>query len=169
MRIIKELIPYVVIILVVVLIRTFIATPVIVSGSSMDPTLKNGQVLILNKLAKKYMRDDIVVIDAKINGKKERIVKRVIGLPGETLEYKDGFLYINGERTHDDFVDKTRDFTLERVTGKKKIPENYYFVMGDNRRNSLDSRDTRVGLVKKSDIIGKPILRIWPLNKMGTI
>ena len=169
MRIIKELIPYVVIILVVVLIRTFIATPVIVSGSSMDPTLKNGQVLILNKLAKKYMRDDIVVIDAKINGKKERIVKRVIGLPGETLEYKDGFLYINGERTHDDFVDKTRDFTLERVTGKKKIPENYYFVMGDNRRNSLDSRDTRVGLVKKSDIIGKPILRIWPLNKIGTI
>ena len=169
MRIIKQLIPYVVIILVVVLIRTFIATPVIVSGSSMDPTLKNGQVLILNKLAKKYMRDDIVVIDAKINGKKERIVKRVIGLPGETLEYKDGFLYINGKRTHDDFVDKTRDFTLERVTGKKKIPENYYFVMGDNRRNSLDSRDTRVGLVKKSDIIGKPILRIWPLNKMGTI
>ena len=169
MRIIKELIPYVVIILVVVLIRTFIATPVIVSGSSMDPTLKNGQVLILNKLEKKITRDDIVVIDAKINGKKERIVKRIIGLPGETLEYKDGFLYINGKRTHDDFVDKTRDFTLERVTGKKKIPENYYFVMGDNRRNSLDSRDTRVGLVKKSDIIGKPILRIWPLNKMGTI
>ena len=115
------------------------------------------------------MRDDIVVIDAKINGKKERIVKRVIGLPGETLEYTDGFLYINGKRTHDDFVNLTRDFTLEDVTGKKKIPEGYYFVMGDNRRNSLDSRDSRVGLVKKSDIIGKPILRIWPLNKMGTI
>lgn len=169
MRIIKELIPYAVIVLVVVLIRTFIATPVIVSGSSMDPTLKNGQVLILNKLAKKYMRDDIVVIDAKINGKKERIVKRIIGLPGETLEYKDGFLYINGKRTHDDFVDQTRVFTLESVTGKKKIPEGYYFVMGDNRRNSLDSRDKHVGLVKKSNIIGKPILRIWPLNKIGTI
>ena len=169
MKIVKELIPYAVIILIVVLIRTFIATPVIVSGSSMDPTLKNGQVLILNKLAKKYSRDDIVVIDAKINGKKERIVKRIIGLPGETLEYKDGFLYINGKRTHDDFVNFTRDFTLEDVTGKKKIPEGYYFVMGDNRRNSLDSRDPRVGLVKKSDIIGKPILRIWPLNKIGTI
>ena len=169
MKIVKELIPYVVIVLVVVLIRTFIATTVIVSGSSMDPTLKNGQVLILNKLAKKYKRDDIVVIDAKINGKKERIVKRVIGLPGETLEYKDGFLYINGKRTHDDFVDQTRDFTLEDVAGKKKIPEDYYFVMGDNRRNSLDSRDSRIGLVKKSDIIGKPILRIWPLNKIGTI
>ena len=169
MRIVKELIPYAVIILVVVLIRTFIATPVIVSGSSMDPTLKNGQVLILNKLVKKYTRDDIVVIDAKINGKKERIVKRVIGLPGETLEYKDGFLYINGKRTHDDFVSLTRDFTLESATGKKKIPSGYYFVMGDNRRNSLDSRDSRVGLVKKSNIIGKPIIRIWPLNKIGAI
>ena len=94
MKIVKELIPYAVIILVVVLIRTFIATPVIVSGSSMDPTLKNGQVLILNKLIKKFTRDDIVVIDARISGKKERIVKRIIGLPGETLEYKDGFLYI---------------------------------------------------------------------------
>lgn len=169
MRIVKELIPYAVIILVVVLIRTFIATPVIVSGSSMDPTLKNGQVLILNKLAKKITRDDIVVIDAKINGKKERIVKRIIGLPGETLEYKDGFLYINGKRTHDDFVDITRDFTLESVTGKKKIPDGYYFVMGDNRRNSLDSRDAHVGLIKKSNIIGKPMLRIWPLDKIGTI
>ena len=169
MRIIKELIPYAVIVLVVVLIRTFIATPVIVSGSSMDPTLKNGQVLILNKLAKKYTRDDIVVIDVKINGKKERIVKRVIGLPGESLEYKNGFLYINGKRTHDDFVNITRDFTLESVTGVDKIPNDYYFVMGDNRTNSLDSRDSRVGLVKKSDIIGKPIFRIWPLNKIGTI
>ena len=167
MRIIKELIPYVVIILVVVLIRTFIATPVIVSGSSMDPTLKNGQVLILNKLAKKYMRDDIVVIDAKINGKKERIVKRVIGLPGETLEYKDGFLYINGKRTHDDFVDKTRDFTLERVTGKKKIPENYYFVMGDNRTGSSDSR--MFGCIPYEKIEGKVVFRFWPLNKMGVI
>lgn len=169
MKIVKELIPYAVIILVVVLIRTFIATPVIVSGSSMDPTLKNGQVLILNKLIKKFTRDDIVVIDARISGKKERIVKRIIGLPGETLEYKDGFLYINGKRMHDDFVGLTRDFTLESATGKRKIPEGYYFVMGDNRRNSLDSRDSRVGLVKKSNIIGKPIIRIWPLNKIGTI
>lgn len=115
MRIIKELIPYAIIVLVVVLIRTFIATPVIVSGSSMDPTLKNGEILILNKLARKFTRDDIVVIDARINGKKERIVKRVIGLPGETIEYKKGFLYINGKRVHDDFADITRDFTLEEI------------------------------------------------------
>ena len=77
MRIIKELIPYVFIIVIVVLIRTFIVTPVIVSGSSMDPTLNNGNILILNKLAKTYNRDDIVVIDVKVNGKRERIVKRI--------------------------------------------------------------------------------------------
>lgn len=169
MRIVKELIPYAVIVLIVVLIRTFIATPVIVSGSSMDPTLKNGEVLILNKLARKYIRDDIVVIDARVDGKKERIVKRVIGLPGETIEYKNGFLYINGKRTHDDFSDITRNFTLKERTGKSKIPDGYYFVMGDNRTNSLDSRDSRIGLVKKKNIIGKPIFRIWPLNKIGTI
>ena len=87
MRIIKELIPYVFIIVIVVLIRTFIVTPVIVSGSSMDPTLNNGNILILNKLAKTYNRDDIVVIDVKVNGKRERIVKRIIGLPGETVKY----------------------------------------------------------------------------------
>ena len=103
MRIIKELIPYVFIIVIVVLIRTFIVTPVIVSGSSMDPTLNNGNILILNKLAKTYNRDDIVVIDVKVNGKRERIVKRIIGLPGETVKYDNNILYINGKRTNDDF------------------------------------------------------------------
>lgn len=169
MRIIKELIPYVVIVLVVVLIRTFIATPVVVSGSSMDPTLKNGDILILNKLATKYNRDDIVVVDAIINGKKERIVKRIIALPGENIEYKDHILYIDGKRMIDDFKNITNDFSLEELEGTDKIPEGYYFVMGDNRRNSLDSRDSRIGLVKEEDIIGKPLFRIWPLNKIGAI
>lgn len=169
MKIIKELIPYVVIVVVVVLFRTFIATPVIVSGSSMDPTLKDGEVLVLNKLAKKYNREDIVVIDADINGNKERIVKRIIGMPGEKIEYVDHSLYINDEKVFDSFNKITNDFYLKDITGLEKIPEGYYFVMGDNRDNSLDSRDSRLGLIKEEDIIGKPIFRIWPLNKMGTI
>lgn len=135
----------------------------------MDPTLENGQVLILNKLANKYNRYDIVVIDANINGKKERIVKRIMALPGENIEYKNNIFYVNGKRIHDDFREITSDFSLEQLTGKTKIPEGYYFVMGDNRKKSLDSRDYRVGLVKEEDIIGKPICRIWPLNKIGTI
>ena len=169
MRIIKELIPYVVIVLVVILFRTFIATPVVVSGNSMDPTLKNGDVLILNKLDTEHSRYDIVVIDASINEKKERIVKRIIGLPGENVEYKNKSLYINGEKKFDQFKTKTDDFSLEDLYGIDEIPDGYYLVLGDNRRNSLDSRDYRVGLVKEEDIIGRPILRIWPLNKIGTI
>ncbi len=169
MKIIKELIPYIFIIVIVVLIRTFIATPVVVSGSSMDPTLKNGQILILNKLAKKYNRDDIVVIDANVDGKKERIVKRIIGLPGETVKYENHILYINGNRTHDEFRMITSDYDLSKYTKYNIIPEGYYFVLGDNRTNSLDSRDYQIGLVKKSQILGKPIFRIWPINKIGTI
>lgn len=169
MKIIKELIPYVVIVVVVVLFRTFIATPVIVSGSSMDPTLKDGEVLVLNKLVKKYNREDIVVIDAVINGNKERIVKRIIGMPGEKIEYVDHSLYINDEKAYDSFNKITDDFNLKDIVGLEKIPEGYYFVMGDNRDNSLDSRDSRLGLIKEEDIIGKPIFRIWPLNKIGTI
>ena len=169
MRIVKELIPYVIIVIVVVLIRTFIVTPVIVSGPSMEPTLKNKDILILNKLHKKFNRYDVVVIDAKINGKKERIVKRIMGLPGESIEFKNNMFYVNGKRLSDDYRGKTNDFTLEEVTGYEEIPDDYYFVMGDNRRNSLDSRDYRIGLVKKSDIIGVPMFRIWPLNKIGAI
>ena len=169
MRIIKELIPYVFIIVIVVLIRAFIVTLVIVSGSSMDPTLNNGNILILNKLAKTYNRDDIVVIDVKVNGKRERIVKRIIGLPGETVKYDNNILYINGKRTHDDFRMKTRDYDLSKYTEYDKIPEGYYFVLGDNRTNSMNIRDYKINLVKKSQILGKPIFRIWPFNKIGTI
>ena len=82
MKLVKEFIPYVIIIAVVILIRTFIVTPVQVDGHSMDPTLKDHQILILNKWKKDYNRFDIVVID---DGE-ERLIKRIIGLPGETLE-----------------------------------------------------------------------------------
>ena len=94
-KFIKELIPYIVIIIVVVLIRTYIVTPVIVVGDSMVPTLKDGQILLLNKFDYKINdieRYDIVVIKVG-NGE---IIKRVIGLPGENIEYRDNTLYING-------------------------------------------------------------------------
>ncbi len=168
MRILKEVIPYIVIVLVVVLLRTFIATPVIVSGSSMDPTLKDGQLLILNKLAHRFNRYDIVVIDVVINNKKERIVKRIIGLPGETVEYKNKKLYINGEKVRDDFSNITYDFSTAEL-GEKKIPKNHYLVLGDNRNDSVDSRDYRVGFINEDDIVGKPVFRLWPLNKIGIL
>jgi len=167
MNFIKELIPYVVIVLIVVLIRTFIVTPVRVDGQSMDNTLKDGQILILNKLDNNYKRFDIVVIE--INGKK--IVKRIIALPGENIEYKDNVLYIDGEKLEDVSEFRTTDFTLEELYNIEKIPKGYYFVMGDNRSYSSDSHNSpdTIGLIKKSQIVGTASVRIWPLNKIGKV
>lgn len=162
-RIIKELYPYVIIVIVVVLFRTFIATPVRVDGDSMNSTLNDGDILILNKLNHNYKRFDVVVID--IN--KTKLVKRIIGLPGENIEYKENELYINGQKIDDIETSRTANFSLKELYDKEKIPEGYYFVMGDNRGNSLDSRDYRVGLIKKSNIVGTTSIRLFPFNKIG--
>lgn len=162
-KLVKELYPYAIIIIVVVLFRTFIATPVRVDGDSMNSTLNNGDILILNKLNHNYKRFDVVVI----NINKSKLVKRVIGLPGENIEYKENELYIDGKKIEDIDTSRTADFSLEELYDIKEIPEDYYFVMGDNRGNSLDSRDYRVGLIKKSDIVGTTTIRLFPFNKIG--
>ena len=162
----KELLPYVVIVFVVALIRTFIATPVRVNGDSMYPTLKNGEILVLSKLDTKYKRNDVIVANAL----KTKIIKRVIGVPGDNVEYKSCKLYINGEEVKD-FVEEciTEDFTLEDLYGYVTIPEDYYFVMGDNRKASTDSRDYRVGLIKKDKILGKAVFRLTPFKRIGKV
>ena len=163
MKIIKELVPYVIIVLVVILLRTFIITPVRVNGDSMNQTLKDGEILLLEKYDKKFKRFDIVVL--KYND--EQLVKRIIGMPGESVQYRNNILYINGEKVSEEFLtEETYDFDL-KVLGYDKIPENYYFVVGDNRSNSLDSR--LIGLISKEDIEGKAIFRIFPFNKFGSI
>ena len=108
-KIIKELYPYVVIVIVVVLFRTFIATPVRVDGDSMKDTLYNNDILILNKLDKTYERFDVVVIDYN----NTKLVKRIIGLPGENISYKNNELYINNEIMEDVQTSRTGDFSLE--------------------------------------------------------
>lgn len=162
-KLFKELYPYIIIVIVVVLFRTFIATPVRVEGASMDSTLKNKDILILNKLDKSIKRFDIVVI--KTNNTK--LIKRVIGLPGEYIEYKDNDLYINGEKIEDVDVSRTADFSLKELYNVDQIPSDYYFVMGDNRGYSSDSRDYRIGLIKKSEIVGTTTIRIFPFTKIG--
>ncbi len=164
-KIIKELYPYVVIIVVVVLFRSFIATPVRVDGDSMRDTLHNGDILILNKLKNSYKRFDIVVV----NYNNSKLVKRIIGLPGENIAYEDDKLYINGETMPDVDTIRTIDFSIEELYGLDKIPDEHYFVMGDNRGNSLDSRDYRVGFIKKSDIVGTTSFRLFPFNKIGKV
>ena len=160
-KIIKELIPYIVIIIVVVLIRTFIATPVIVVGDSMVPTLKDGQILLLNKLDYKLneiKRYDIVVIKVD-NGE---IIKRVIGLPGEYIEYRNNTLYINGHEEETIYNFETEDFNLKEICNCDKIPENKYLVLGDNRMVSSDSRI--IGLIDIEDIEGSTKISIWPIK-----
>ena len=165
--IVKDIISYALIIIAVVLIRLFIFDPVRVDGPSMDNTLKDGQVLILNKIGYKksgIKRYDIVVADVTINGKKERIVKRVIGLPNETIYAKDGKVYVNDKEVDSSFASTmTDDFSIED-NGLVKIPGDSYYIMGDNRAVSLDSRT--FGPVKEDQIVGKASIVIWPLNKI---
>ena len=159
----KELLPYIVIIIVVVLVRTYIATPVIVSGDSMVPTLNDKQLLLLNKVNYQFneiKRYDIVVI--KID--KKEIIKRVIGLPGETIEYRNNVLYINGHEESNNYNFETEDFNLKSICNCNEIPDNKYLVLGDNRKVSADSRI--IGLIDKSEIEGNVSFSIWPIKEV---
>lgn len=162
---IKEIVPYLVIIIVVVLIRTFVITPIRVDGMSMYSTLNNGDILLLEKYNKNFKRFDIVVLK---NGE-DRLIKRIIGLPGDKIEYKNNKLYINEKYEEENFLtnnQKTFNFNLTDI-GYEKIPEDYYFVLGDNRTNSTDSRI--LGLIKKDRIQGKAVFTVMPISKFGRI
>lgn len=159
-QLLKELLPYIIIIIVVIIIRTFIFTPVVVNGPSMMNTLHNGDVMILDKIGMKLggiKRFDIVVIQTG----KTKIIKRVIGLSGETISYKNNKLYINGKEVSDNHSNEiTYDF--EEV----KIPDGEYYVLGDNRTDSVDSRI--LGTIPKNEILGHATFIIYPFNRFGS-
>lgn len=161
---IRELIIYGSVILAIILIRTFVITPVRVNGTSMYSTLNDGEIMILNKLDYKFNdieRFDIVVVKTDSN----KIIKRVIGLPGETIRYVDNTLYINDKKIDEPYLtDKTDDFDLQEL-GYDRIPDDCYFVLGDNRDNSSDSRV--IGPVKKSQIEGSASLVLFPFKEAG--
>lgn len=163
---IKNYYSYVIVIVVVVLLRTFIITPAKVDGSSMEPTLKNNNIMILNKITYKstdIKRFDIVVIKYK----DEKLIKRVIGLPGENIYYDKNTLFVNGLVENEVFAHKKTDnFKLEDL-GFKTIPGDKYLVLGDNRTDSIDSRI--IGLIDKKSILGKVNVRLFPLNKIGSV
>lgn len=159
---IKEIIPYIVIVIAVVLIRTFIITPIKVNGTSMYDTLEHKDTMILNKIdvkINKLERFDIVVIETGDT----YIIKRVIGLPGETIKYQDGKLYINGKKMKDPYYKNENTNDFESV----KIPKNHYYVLGDNRSDSIDSRI--IGPVSLGNIKGTTKLIIFPFKNMGIV
>ena len=160
MKFIKELIPYLVIILVVVTIRTFIVTPIVVQGESMVPTLDGGEVMVLKKYDTNCDRFDIVVVNKRVEG--GNLIKRVIGLPGETIRYRNNTLYINDKVIEDIYAyGDTGNF--QEIT----LGDDEYFLMGDNRAISLDSR--ALGIIKKQEIEGTVGIVLFPFNKFGSV
>lgn len=164
----RTVLSYVCVILIVVVIRLFVFDPFRVEGHSMDTTLSDGEIMILDKVY--YRKNDIKRFDIVVIDEGDRnIIKRVIGLPGEVISYRNNKLYINGEEVSDPFPSKkTDDFTLSEI-GHERIPGDCYFVMGDNRTNSLDSRSEAIGVVRKSRILGRANFVVWPLNKVGNV
>lgn len=157
----KEMIPYLILIMVLIFIRLFIVTPVRVDGTSMENTLQENDILILNKFDYTYERFDVVVF----NYHNQKLIKRVIGLPGEKVEFKNNKLYIDGKYIKEDFLgSKSSDFSIEDL-GYSVIPEDEYLLIGDNREASYDSR--YFGTVNKKYIKGTVNFRLFPFNKIG--
>ena len=166
--------------IITIAVITFIVSPTVVKGTSMMPTYEDGDIVLVNKIGKKISgieRFDVIVLEAP-NG--EIYIKRVIGLPGDHIAYENDTLYINDEANEEAYLDVykkqlldnsplTEDFTLQSVTDYSTIPEGYLFVLGDNRRNSLDSRYASVGLVPMEKVFGKTNIRFYPLDSIGIV
>ena len=174
-NVVKEIFSTILYILVVLLgtylLITFVGQRTSVSGSSMEPTLSNNDQLILDKISYRFsepQRFDIIVFPFQY-AEKTFYVKRIIGLPGETVQIDlQGNIYINGQILNEDYGKETINFAglaVEPIT----LGDDEYFVMGDNRNNSSDSRDPSVGNIRRSNIIGKAWVRTWPLNKFGVL
>lgn len=158
---IKEIIPYILIITAVLIIRGFFYTPIRVVGDSMETTLSDKEIMILDKISPKlneYKRFDIVVI----RHQNSYLIKRIVGLPGEKIKYIDNQLYVNDKKVNDPYIN---NFATELK--EIEIPDNKYFVLGDNRGYSKDSRI--IGLIDKREMLGKTSLVIFPIKRIGTV
>lgn len=165
----------VVAVIITLILRNFVFTIVRVDGTSMDPTLANGQRLVMVRLGYKPAAGDIVVVDPNKEDtpktqKKPPYIKRIIGMPGDTVEFQQDArgnvtLYVNGEKKEEAYISSSvYSFAEQKYT----VPEGHVFVMGDNRPVSLDSRNAGVGFIPFERVLGKASLRIWPLNTVGT-
>ena len=147
------------------IIKMFLFDFVMVQGSSMFPTLVQGDRLIVNKIGYTIGEPDYGDIVILSYSDSVEYVKRVIGKGGDTIEIKNMVVYRNGEPLEEDYIntDPYEDFT------KVTVPVGTYFVMGDNRANSSDSRYPSLGFVEKDAIDGRVIFRIWPFTEIGTV
>lgn len=176
-KVLKEIINTLLYLLCVLLltlaVNTYVGQRTAVEGSSMEPTLSDKDNLIVDKISYRFQepeRFDIIVFSFKYK-EDTYYIKRIIGLPGETVRIdEEGNIYINDEILEESYgreVIKAETMGLARET--IVIGEDEYFVLGDNRNNSTDSRSPLVGNVNRKDIIGRAFVRIWPLSKMGML
>lgn len=164
-------------VLLAAIIRYFLFAPIVVDGLSMTPTLHDQDRMIVNKFSYKIgepKRFDIIVFHAP---EQKDYIKRVIGLPGDKIEYKDDILYVNDEPYEEPYLDEkkkevidgplTEPFTLLELTGQETVPEGHLFVMGDNRRYSKDSR--HIGTVPMEKVLGNTSIIYWPLEDIRIV
>ncbi len=156
-------------------IITFVGQSTVVNGSSMYDTLENGDRLWVNKLSYRFSkpeRFDIVVFPHKEkNGSSSYFIKRIIGLPGETVRMdEDGIIYINEEPLEEDYGEDCTGSAIVGMAGENiTLGEDEYFVLGDNRGDSNDSRFPDVGNIHRDELVGKVSIRIWPFSKFGNM
>ena len=171
----RTILGYILYILVIIgltwMIVTFVGQRTRVSGQSMETTLQDGDNLIVDKISYRFhdpSRYDIIVFPYKYE-ENTFYIKRIIGLPGETVQVKDGYTYINGKKLTSDIYG--REVMDEPGIAEEpiKLGSDEYFVLGDNRNYSSDSRDPSVALIHRKEIIGRAWLRIWPLNSFGIL
>ena len=155
-------------ILVVAAIAVLLATlffPVLkVSGTSMEPTLYDQDILLLVK-SNKYETGDLV----SFSWQNKLLIKRIIGMPGDIIDISDdGVVSVNGEKLDEPYVDELAlgESDLEYPY---QVPENRYFVLGDHRSVSIDSRSSTIGCIEKSQIVGRVFLRVWPFSRISPI
>lgn len=160
-----------VVLCVAYLIVTYVGQRTQVSGSSMESTLSDADHLIVDKISYRFSdpeRFDIIVFPFQYD-KETYYIKRIIGMPGETVQIDmDGKIYINGELLEENYGREAIQ-NPGRASEPIQLGSDEYFVMGDNRNNSSDSRDPSVGNIHKNDIIGRAFIRIWPLSKFGIL
>lgn len=172
--IVKELLGWIVYIAIIIgltwLIITFVGQRTRVSGHSMEATLHDGDNLIVDKLSYHFRepkRFEIIVFPYR-HKENTYYIKRIIGLPGETVQVKNGYVYINGEKLDENYgleVMEDAGIAAEPI----ELGEDEYFVLGDNRNHSSDSRDPSVGILHRDELIGRAWVRIWPLDSIGVI
>ena len=172
--IVKELLGWIVYIAIIIgltwLIITFVGQRTRVCGHSMEATLHDGDNLIVDKLSYHFRepkRFEIIVFPYR-HKENTYYIKRIIGLPGETVQVKDGYVYINGEKLDENYgleVMEDAGIAAEPI----ELGEDEYFVLGDNRNHSSDSRDPSVGILHIDELIGRAWIRIWPLDSIGVI